>query len=440
VEATVQLPPQCYAEVTGDNTTDYSSADAQAVRNAAAAASAGGTVKIAGTCAGVSNGAVLSLTKALRFVGGYTNTNWLAAPDAATYTTTLDAQSAGRVIYSTQALTLENLLVRNGSFDGASAVGSGGGVYAVGPALISNTTLISNSTSSLTSASGGGGFFEQTLTMRHSRVVENASGLGAGLVVVGAIEVTDTDFADNLSVKGGAMVLNGGGVISNVTLSHNYAVNGGGGVYFLGTAPYTVTNALVSENYCGDGPGAFWFDGGMQALVQNSRIYSNTSQSSTSVVNMIAVRAGAKVTLVNNVLARKVNYWTPASSAADIFVLTGGSLTGAQNTFAAGTNGAGYAVVVDGASSRVALTNSLVSGYANGAGDAERRAVGRRDDADERRGDGERGSDRRGRLPSHGRAVLRDGRRRGRRRGQRGGDGHPRGGAAAGRAARHGRV
>ena len=43
----------CFAEYTGDTTTDFSSADAGAVRNAIAAASPGGTVKIAGYCAGV---------------------------------------------------------------------------------------------------------------------------------------------------------------------------------------------------------------------------------------------------------------------------------------------------------------------------------------------------------------------------------------------------
>lgn len=52
--AGVQAPTAdvCFAVITGDNITDFSSADAQAVRAAVGNLTTGGSVKLAGTCAG----------------------------------------------------------------------------------------------------------------------------------------------------------------------------------------------------------------------------------------------------------------------------------------------------------------------------------------------------------------------------------------------------
>ncbi|MFN8456015.1 MAG: choice-of-anchor D domain-containing protein [Anaerolineae bacterium] len=69
----------CFTEYTGDNSADFASADAQAVRDAIAAAPSGGAVKIAGYCAGVVNEGsttqVALITKNLTVAGGYTITN-----------------------------------------------------------------------------------------------------------------------------------------------------------------------------------------------------------------------------------------------------------------------------------------------------------------------------------------------------------------------------
>lgn len=65
----------CFAEYTGDNATDFSSPDASALRNALAAVAPGGTVKVAGTCAGVildgGTTQVARVTKAITLIGGY---------------------------------------------------------------------------------------------------------------------------------------------------------------------------------------------------------------------------------------------------------------------------------------------------------------------------------------------------------------------------------
>ncbi len=74
----------CFVESTGDDATDYGSADALALQMAVDAASAGDVLKIAGSCAGVQtaggNLQTVYLDRELTLQGGYTSTNWLAAP------------------------------------------------------------------------------------------------------------------------------------------------------------------------------------------------------------------------------------------------------------------------------------------------------------------------------------------------------------------------
>ncbi|HRA53870.1 MAG TPA: hypothetical protein PLQ83_09450, partial [Thermoflexales bacterium] len=93
----------CFTEYTGDASTDFSSPDAQALRDAVAAVAPGGTVKIAGTCAGaIDEGGSTQVArvamKSLSLVGGYTPTNWSTSYPL-TQPTTLDALGAGRVLY-----------------------------------------------------------------------------------------------------------------------------------------------------------------------------------------------------------------------------------------------------------------------------------------------------------------------------------------------------
>jgi hypothetical protein len=94
----------CFAEITGDSVTDFASTDASAVQAAIdALAPTSYTVNLAGTCAGVQMRGGISQTayisRSVTLQGGYTHTNWLAAPNPDTYPTTLDAQNAGRVVY-----------------------------------------------------------------------------------------------------------------------------------------------------------------------------------------------------------------------------------------------------------------------------------------------------------------------------------------------------
>ena len=92
----------CFTEYTGDGATDFSSVDAQALRDALAAVVPGGTVKVAGTCAGAilegGTTQVALVTTTLTLIGGYTPTDWVNSYPL-TQPTTLDAVGAGRVLY-----------------------------------------------------------------------------------------------------------------------------------------------------------------------------------------------------------------------------------------------------------------------------------------------------------------------------------------------------
>lgn len=90
----------CHA-TPNDGALVFSSATASAVRDAAAAASSGATVKIAGYCAGtdaqLGASQVAVITQPLTLAGGYATTDWTTAYPI-TQPTTLDALAGGRVL------------------------------------------------------------------------------------------------------------------------------------------------------------------------------------------------------------------------------------------------------------------------------------------------------------------------------------------------------
>ena len=99
--------------------------------------------------AGISQTAFIS--RALTLVGGYpiSPTNWLAASDPLTYDTLLDANGLGRtvVVTGTADVTVQNMILQNGSAD------FGGAVYHNGGALTLDHVAVRDSTAS---ADGGG--------------------------------------------------------------------------------------------------------------------------------------------------------------------------------------------------------------------------------------------------------------------------------------------
>jgi predicted outer membrane repeat protein len=240
----------CFTEHTGDNVTDFASADAQAVRDAVAAATTGGTIKVAGYCAGISSGHLVDISgKALSLRGGYTDTNWTTTYPI-TQPTTLDGVNAGRVIRTNRALTVENLSILNG----LSSASPGGGIWntsSTAGVILYTATLRNNNGGFVSSGWGGGVAATGPVTIVQSTFANNIAGVsGGGAVYAGRVNIVNSTFYSNTSAgDGGALLVNSTASLLNSTLSHNQANSAGGlggGLWVSGTV--YLTNTLIANN------------------------------------------------------------------------------------------------------------------------------------------------------------------------------------------------
>ena len=221
----------------------YSSTNAAAVQQAVDAANPGGTVKVAGTCAGVQPGAGFTQTvligDSLTLRGGYTRTNWTTAYPL-TQPTTLDAQGQGRVLLiSAPNVVLDGLILRRGSI-----AGDGGAVFAFHAITLSRVSMISNTAT----GNGGGLLAAAGLTLSDSQVHSNTSGsTGGGVLAYGASRVVSSSFSGNFAAdQGGGAFFALATFISGSTFSDNTAGALAGGAYVGGAAQ--VINSVFQGN------------------------------------------------------------------------------------------------------------------------------------------------------------------------------------------------
>ncbi|HEY72542.1 MAG TPA: hypothetical protein G4N99_04645 [Thermoflexia bacterium] len=244
------------------------------VQTALDAATAGDLVRVAGYCAGIEVRDGISQTayisQALTLRGGYTSTNWSAA-DPDVYTTVLDAQEQGRVIYvdSAAAVEVEGFHIRGGFITGTTE--SGGGIYlSSGPHVIQGNSIYSN-----TNGRGGGIYVANgSAIIRDNDIHDNdVTTEGGGIHIADGddVLVQDNDIHDNvvdipISSPGG-----GGGVyiaqgsvrvqdnkiyfnqVSAPQTGSSSADNGGGGIY------------IARDDFAGN------------IVVQGNEIYSNVA-------------------------------------------------------------------------------------------------------------------------------------------------------------------
>jgi hypothetical protein len=281
--ASVADASPCYA-THNDGATVFDSADAKAVQDAVDAASAGGTVKVAGSCAGMQlrNGTnqTVFIDKALTLEGGYSTANWTTS-NPTVNPTVIDAQTAGRVIYAEQPVTISNLTVQNGLdaglqggggafFAGAATVrnviftgntaaaGNGGGAWFDADGALVNVTFTGNTAKNV----GGGAFFNKAASMASSTFAGNSAQNfhGGGAYVIGAAVVNDTTFTGNTSLLdgGGALFLSDAALTNTAFTQNKSTSRNGGGGWFNGTATLagTTFDGNTAKNYAG---GA-WFE------------------------------------------------------------------------------------------------------------------------------------------------------------------------------------
>jgi uncharacterized repeat protein (TIGR01451 family) len=276
-----QAADPCHA-TPNNGTTVFSSLNAHAVQQAVDAASAGGTVKVAGTCVGVESRASTNqstyISKTLTLSGGYTTTNWTTSHPI-TQPSTIDANSGGRVIFATTALTVSNITLQRGAISGSGftcpEAGCGGGVWAQGALTLSNVHVLSNTAR----YTGGGAAAEDAVTAANSRFENNRStdSAGGGLTALSTLWLTNTHFLSNTaSIVGGGALAIGAVTAVNSRFENNRTDGQGGGLYAESTLWLTNTH-FISNTASSDGGGAYAFDA---VTAANSRFENNRSTDS----------------------------------------------------------------------------------------------------------------------------------------------------------------
>lgn len=201
------------------------------------------------------------ISKSLTVRGGYSADFGTWDPEF--YTTTLDAEEQGRVIYATGpgiTLTLEGLRLTGGMAIGPNE--SGGGLYVTeANALVRHSVVYSN-----TAEAYGGGIYlgicnavleGNTVQSNTVRAPEYYHGGGALYAVGGDLTLIDNEILDNTSGEraGGIYLANGNAMLTGNTISGNWGMGReGGGLHLLnGTATLTQNNFRDNHAHWGGG-------------------------------------------------------------------------------------------------------------------------------------------------------------------------------------------
>ena len=258
VEVQSDVQPLCWAIVDG-TATGYASADASAVQQAIDAATAGATVKLAGTCTGINtsggNQQTARIIKNLTLEGGYASGSWVT-PDPVTHPTTLDANHQARVVLiqsQSGSVTLRYLNIVNGSVNS----GQGGGIDNWG-----NNLTLEYSTVRDCSAGQGAGIYNggsANLTIRRSLIASNtASAQGGGIYSMSSasLSISNSTLANNTAgAKGGAIWDYTPGTLAQSTLVGNSAT-AGAALHLegsaIGSATLTVKGTILANNTGGN--------------------------------------------------------------------------------------------------------------------------------------------------------------------------------------------
>jgi len=281
---------------------------------------------------------VVYISKTVTIRGGY-NADF-SAWDPDTYSTTLDAQGQGRVLYITGDIspTIEGLRITGGDatgLGGSPGGNAGGGVYIItATATIRDNLIISNTTD----IRGGGLYIASSAaTLVSNTVMANAAGefdYGGGLCLVGSdATLNNNTFISNTAHGGGGLVLAySAAALQGNTISYNTA-DGAGGLDLV------ASNATLSGNIVIFNTAYFWGGG-------------------------LYVDQGSNATLVNNVVADN-----QADSQGSGLYIRGSSPRLLHTTIARNTGGDGSGVYVTnfGADySTVAFTNTILVSHTVG--------------------------------------------------------------------------
>ena len=244
---------------------------------------------------------VVYISKTVTVRGGYSADFQEWNPDV--YTTTLDAQGQGRVIFISAASA--SPVVEGFRITGGDAAGlggdpwggdAGGGIYVnVATPVISGNLIYSN-----TAYRGGGLFANSSITLAANTFTDNTAGSGGGLYLYGqpaGLEANVVISNTATTGDGGGIMLNASdAVLANTVIADNRLGNAarhGSGLYVYGASP-RLLHTTISRNAGGDGSGVYVSDPGMPGT-QSVVVMTNTIVASNTVG--IAVTGHNSVTL-----------------------------------------------------------------------------------------------------------------------------------------------
>jgi hypothetical protein len=254
------------------------------VQDAVDAAAPGAEIWISGACLGAFERDGLfqqvHLNKSLTLRGGYRSD--FAAWNADLYTTTLNAEGQGRVIYvaGPAVVAVEALHLTGGDAtgQGGGTVGFediGGGIYAVDATLsVSGCQIAGNVASTGSDGFGGGiGVVSATLTVSDAALTDNTA-VGAGFAVGygGGLSAQDSTVRlERVRLHGnqagpGLPGFGGGSYLINSSLDARASLwlsntvsaadwGQGGGIFITGRRPFTLTNCVIAGNRADDASG-----------------------------------------------------------------------------------------------------------------------------------------------------------------------------------------
>ncbi len=311
--------------------------------------------------------------------------------------------NVGGGIYNDHAqLTVSDCTITGNAVNG---VGLGGGIDSLGPLILNSSTVSDN----ISSGSGGGissgGLLGGTdiggvVTINSSLIADNQASLGSGggLYLLGPATITDSTISGN-SAAGNSVGANGGGVFVNGPLQIPFTVavsrsvivgnnaHSGGGLYnsdemvtitdttvsrnatpiFAGGVENALSGALMSitDSVISDNTGIGVESNG-QLTVSGSTISGNSNQSSQSEGGGLSIGYGT-ATIVNSTISGN----TSAMEGGGIFAsgivnveLTSVTITGNSANGGAQTQhgGGGLASRPSISQGRVLLRNTLIAG------------------------------------------------------------------------------
>lgn len=233
----------------------------------------------------------LYLTKTVTVRGGYSGD--FSAQDPDLYTTTLDAQGLGRVLFIAESITpsIQDLHIVNGNAGGLGghpvvSNTAGGGIYVLtATALLDNLHVVSNTAPGF--SYGGGVFlYHSPSTLSQSTIQGNFTGYqggGVDLFESDALVMDNLILENDANVGGGLHAYQSSFTLSDNTIQENEGFSGGAGVSIDNSGypfyqPVLTGNTIVSNT----ATSGFGFGGGLYLFFSDPVMSGNLFQGNTS--------------------------------------------------------------------------------------------------------------------------------------------------------------